>query len=281
MTGRQMWQAGLEPFGVEVGGLDVAAIPASKAACFAHLISQARVAVFRDQTLDDAAFVRFLCGFGALAFTAGETPVAHAPDLNVVSNVGRPTPPRSVFHTDTSYVPAPPSFTALRPVVLPRAGGPTLFTDQVAAGCRLPPNVREWLQGRTVLHRSSGLAGRTQATRHPLFRKHPTTGETALYLSTPERCIALSGVDEPTSERVIGLLYWHCTRSSRVYRHRWRQGDLLIWDNRVTMHRADHEAVSGDRVFHRGMVAGEVPLQGAIAAGPRGAANADRCKLSG
>ena len=71
--------------------------------------------------VDDASFVSFLKLFGAMIFTVGETPVPGAEDLNIVSNVGRTTPPRSVFHTDTSFVACPPSFTALRPVSLPAA----------------------------------------------------------------------------------------------------------------------------------------------------------------
>ena len=254
-----MRRTALAPFGVEVHGLDLASVPGSSAPTLALLIAEARVVVFRDQAIDDEAFVRFLEGLGPLTFTAGETPVAGVLALNVVSNTGRSSAPRSVFHTDTSYVKEPPSYTALRPVVLPHSGGPTLFSDQVAAARRLPARAKDWLRGRTVLHQATGVAGVVEANRHPLFRIHPLTGEVSLYLSTPERCGALSDMDGHTSKRVLALLYRHSTKPSRIYRHRWRAGDILIWDNRVTMHRADHDAVAGDRVLHRGMVAGEVP----------------------
>jgi taurine dioxygenase len=248
----------LAPFGIEVTGFDVASARASDAGALHDTIARGRVVVFRDQRADDAAFVRFLRLLGELTFTDGETPVAGAPALNVVSNVGRTTPPRSVFHTDTSYVARPPAFTALRPVRLPRAGGSTLFSDQVRAAATLSARVRRALDGRTVLHRATGVAG--GATRHPLFRRHPRSGEIALYLSTPERCSALSGVDDATSARTIAALYRHSIRAANVYAHAWRAGDVLVWDDRLTMHRADHDGVSGDRVLHRGMVLGEVPL---------------------
>ena len=250
----------LEPFGMEIRGLDVSAMSAGLFDELARVIAGAKVVVFRNQSIDDAAFVRFLQGFGPLTFTEGEKPVENARDLNIVSNAGRLTPARSVFHTDTSYVEQPPSFTALRPVVLPENGADTLFSDQVMAACRLPVKAMRFLAGCTVLHRASGLAGQGGSVRQPLLRRHPVTGETALYLSTPERCSDLSGVDASTSQRIIAALYRHSTKASKLYRHQWQTGDLLVWDNRVTMHRADHGSFLEERILHRGMVRGETPV---------------------
>ena len=258
-----MIKTALAPFGLEVSGLDITTLSGPSFDSIARLIAGARVVVFREQVLDDLAFVRFLKGLGQLTFTVGEIPVEHAPDLNVVSNRGRLSPPRSVFHTDTSYVVCPPSFTALRPVVLPASGGDTIFSDQVGAAASLPQNIRRYLDGRTVVHGVSGLEGRIEGqsatTRQPLFRRHALTGEVSLFLSTPQRCTGLSGVDAPTSERIIAALYRYSTRESKLYRHQWKAGDVLIWDNRVTMHKADHGNVTEDRVLHRGMVTGETP----------------------
>jgi len=256
----------LQPFGTEVSGLDIQQLVSqpSKAvyADLAKLVGTSRVVVFRNQTIDDTVFVKFLKGFGDLTFTEGEIHVEGAPDLNLVSNVGRLTPPKSVFHTDTSYIPNPPAFTALRPVVLPPSGGDTLFTDQVSAAERIPVKVRNFLKGRSVRHQVSGLAGQSQFTWQPLFRRHPLTGEVSLYLSTPQRCTQLSGLDEITSQRIISLLFRYSTRTRFQYRHIWRSGDILMWDNRVTLHKADHEHehVMLDRVLHRVMVGGEVPI---------------------
>ena len=255
-----MLKTPLTPFGIEISGLDIRSLEPSAFEDIARLIASSRVVVFRNQALDDAAFIRFLNGLGELTFTEGEKPVEGSPDLNIVSNMGRQTPPRSVFHTDTSYVACPPSFTALRPVVLPMSGGDTLFSDQVLAAASLPEHMRNFLWGRTVLHAATGLDGQMETTVQPLFRRHPVTGETALFLSTPKRCTALSGVDDLTSQRVVAALYRYSTRASRLYRHVWKAGDLLIWDNRVTMHRADHGNLTQDRVLHRGMVKGEAPV---------------------
>jgi taurine dioxygenase len=229
------------------------------AAAMAMTIAKHGVVVLRGGDRGDAALSEFLQSLGEPMFTDGETPVPGFPTLNIVSNVGRTTPPRSVFHTDTSYVARPPAFTALRAVALPTRGGATLFSDQRRAAAALPARLRHCLAHARVLHRASGVADAT-TNWHPLFRRHPLTGETALYLSTPARCVAIEGLEDDTAARVIDVLYRNSARAGFVYRHAWQPGDVVIWDNRVTMHRADHDGVVGDRVLHRGMVRGEAPL---------------------
>lgn len=91
----------MKPFGVELGDVQIAAADVDLATTVQNLLARHRVAVFRNQTGDDADLVRFLGSLGPLMFTAGEVPVPDAPDLNLVSNAGRIAPPRSVFHTDT------------------------------------------------------------------------------------------------------------------------------------------------------------------------------------
>ena len=257
----------LWPFGVEVGkasvDINTVATKPGGADLLRAAIASHGVVVFREQWIDDQTFVSFLSRLGPLTFTAGETPVLHCPDLNIVSNVGRTTPPRSVFHTDTSYVAQPPAFTALRAVTLPATGGETLFSNQYHAYDTLPAPVKEKLTGAKVLHVASGVALDQEQERqswHPLFQRHPIVGRTALFMSTPARCQAISGLPVETAQRVIRLLYRHSIRPSGLYRHAWQPGDLLIWDNRCTMHRADHAAVCGDRVLHRGLVLPSVSI---------------------
>lgn len=110
---------GLQPFGVELSEVQISDNAARLSTDVPRLIGAHRVVVFRDQITDDQGFAHFLSFFGRLMFTPGETPVPDAPELNIVSNVGRVVPPRSVFHTDTSYVDQPPSIGAMRAVTLP------------------------------------------------------------------------------------------------------------------------------------------------------------------
>src|SRR6202012_3604204 len=173
----------LKPVGVPVTDLSVPDAGDAEITDLRHLLAEYGVLVLAGQDVDDAAFVAFLQRFGELTFTQGETPVAGHPDLNVVSNVGRGTPPRSVFHVDTSYVRRPPAYTALRAVTVPAQGGETVFTNQYRAFETLPAEIRATLAGRTIRHVVTGLNlsgdDETEA-EHPVLRPHPVSGRTSL-----------------------------------------------------------------------------------------------------
>lgn len=249
----------LEPFGAELSEVQIAVAVAAMAASVHDPLARHRVVVFRDQRAGDADLVRFLKMLGPLMFSAGETPVAGAPDVNIVSKVGLRRPPRSVFHTDTSYVERPPAFGALRAVMLPSVGGDTLFSDQIAAAAELLHWPVAWLANRTIVHATTAADGTVEQAVHPLLQRHPAKNAATLFPSTLARCTGLSGKEPERSRRIISLLYGRSTRASRLYRHHWRKGDILIWDNRATMHLADHNNVVGDRVLHCGLVREEAP----------------------
>lgn len=247
-----------DPVGVTVSGLSIRDVDAGGAEHLKDLLAGHGVVVLPGQDVDDAAFVAFLRRFGELTFTEGETAVAGFADLNVVSNVGRAEPPRSSFHVDTSYVRHPPAYTALRAVQVPARGGATLFTNQYRAFETLPPKLREEVSERTITHVVTGLDlddDAETAAEHPVLRRHPRSGRTALYLSTPKRCAAVSGLDPARAAAVVDQLYAHSTAEENTFRHEWSPGDIVMWDNACVLHRADHDGVVGDRVMHRGMVA--------------------------
>jgi taurine dioxygenase len=253
-----MHERALQPVGVEVSGLDLDAAGPDDVDHLQNLLARHGVVIMRGQDVDDPAFLGFLRRFGELAVTTGEPPLPGYPDLNLVSNVGRTTPPRSTFHVDTSYVRHPPAYTALRAVRIPAQGGETLFTNQYRAYDTLPADVRERLRGRTIRHEVTGLdlgPDDETAAEHPVFRPHPISGRTALYLSTPQRCTAISGLDDAAAREMIDFLFAHSTAADNTYWHAWSTGDVVMWDNGCVLHRADHDGVVGDRVLHRGMVA--------------------------
>jgi taurine dioxygenase len=248
----------LDPIGVVVTDLNLDDVTEATVSELQRLLADHGVAVLPRQSIDDTAFVAFLEQFGHLTFSQGEVPVDGFPDLNVISNMGRSTPPRSVFHVDTSYVRQPPAYTALRAVRIPTEGGETLISNQYRAFETLPSDIRERLRGRTIRHVISGVTapeGSETEAEHPIFRYHPISGRIALYLSTPQRCVAISGMSDDEATETIEYLYLHSTSEHNVLRHSWSDHDLVIWDNGCVIHRADHTGVVGDRVMHRGMVA--------------------------
>ena len=150
-------QQPLSPLGAVVTGVAVDALSDEHTTMLRSLLAEHGVLVLPGQDVDDHQFLRFLHSFGPTTFTEGEVPVPGFDELNVISNVGRETSPRSSFHTDTSYVRNPPAYTALRAVDVPASGGQTLFTNQYAAYATLPADVRDRLAGRTVTHVVTGL----------------------------------------------------------------------------------------------------------------------------
>lgn len=253
----------LDPFGARIDGISLArATPPELTFLVSQLVHQGVTVIPGQTTLGDGDFAAFLARLGQPMTTEGEPVLDGHPTLNPVSNKGREKPPRSVFHSDTSYVALPPSFTALRAVEVPESGGETVFASGYDAHDRLHADERARLAGAMVLHRATGVADDTE-TWHPLIRLHPMSERPALFLSTPERCVTLRLADGTERPDLIDPLFEHYTRADRLLRHPWRPGDVVIWDNRCTLHRGDHSAVHGDRVLHRGMVSGEAPLPAA------------------
>jgi len=251
----------LTPLGARLTDVRVEALGEETVVDMRRLLAEHGMVVLPGQNVGDGGFLRFLRSFGQTVFTVGETAVPGFPDLNVVSNVGRPTPPRSTFHTDTSYVRNPPVYTALRAVEVPARGGHTPFTHQYSPRAALPADTLHEIDGRTITHVVTGLElGEDEETEaeHPVVRLHPISGRRYLYLSTPTRCARVSGMSPERAAETVAFLFDHCTRDDNVYRHAWSQGDVVMWDNRCVLHRADHSGVVGDRVLHRGMVADPV-----------------------
>jgi len=207
-------------------------------------------------------FAAFMATLGEPMFTRGETPHETLSDLNVVTNVGRRTKPKSVFHSDTTYVARPPSYSGLYAAEVPEEGGATLFIDQYRAYDTLPARMRAALDGATMLHSVTGVElgpDDEREARHPVVRRHPGTGRRALYLTTPARCSALHLADGEDRSDLIAALYDHSLDTEPRRRHWWSVGDVLVWDNRCTLHAADHSGVVGNRTLYRALTLGEVP----------------------
>src|SRR6185312_1391624 len=176
------------------------------------------------------------------------------------------------WHSDDSYKAVPCSLTMLHGVDVPETGGDTQFVSMYAAYDELPVKMRQRIAALRVVHKydSSRKGTRVAALRvqeaqqvpdvvHPLVRTHPETGRKALYMN-PNRMEAVVGLDRAESDALLDELIRHATQPRFQYRHRWRKGDILIWDNRCTMHKANADYPEGaKRLMHRIIVAGSVP----------------------
>jgi taurine dioxygenase len=236
------------------------------------------VLVIRDQELTPEGFKKAAQVFGELQpHDKKETHVPGHPDVYYVSNDqivnGKRIIPGESFHTDHSNHPAPPKATTLFAVSLPSSGGDTQYVNMHDAYDDLSEATKRRIDGMRAVHvylskyspRSLGLL--TEESRkalpppgiHPLVRVHPDNGRKALYLN-PVRIESIVGMEDSEALDLIGELMAHATQKKYEYRHHWRHGDMVIWDNRSVMHQANPDYDMNERRYlYRLMLKGEVP----------------------
>ncbi len=237
------------------------------------------VLCIRSQTLAPVAFRDAMARFGT---PMRRVQLAHTPecaDVNIISSEdrdvqgdGKRLVNGASWHTDDSFMREPCSLTMLYGVVVPSTGGDTQFTNMYAAYEALPAETRARIDGMKVVHKyKSSRTNRVAvlspeemanmpAATHPLVRTHPDTGRKALYLN-PNRMEEIVGLPRAESDRLIDELVAHAIQPQFQYRHVWRQGDIVIWDNRCTMHKANADYPDGERrLMHRVIVAGTEPF---------------------
>lgn len=250
--------------GIRVSGLQVRDATDEQIEELRRLISEHCVAVFPDQNLEPAQHAEFVSRFGPLMFTPGEDRLEECPDVLLLINEGKAKHKTGGFHTDTCFVPQPPSFTTLHAIELPEHGGDTVFTNQYEAYEALSPVMKSWLTGLKFKHVVFAVKRPEEVPDpvwHPAVRTHPVTGRKCLYITTPYRCVAAEGMTAAEGANLIKFLYEHSQSIHFMYRHRWRPGDLVMWDNRCTMHAAVHDHGDQPRTLHRIMCEGERPYE--------------------
>ena len=254
----------------EVGGLDLGRpVDASDIGAIWQAIDRYAVLVFHDQHLDDLQLREFARNFGELeigrtAARGGKRRLA-LPEIGDISNLDedgrlrerddrrrRDSLGNRLWHTDASYMPIPVVLGMLYAVAVPPAsalgGGETEFADMRAAYDQLPQAMKTAIDGLVAEHDvfwSRGQIGFTEfppgerekypPSRQRLVRRHPGSLRKSLYLSAHASHIV--GWPIPDGRLLLYDLNLHAIRPEFVYSHRWRVGDLVIWDNRCTMHR--------------------------------------------
>lgn len=216
----------------------------------------------------------------ALQFGEAEVHTFHPHLGNGLERVGlldsHDQAPASSWHTDESFLPEPPAVTLLHAQILPETGGDTCFASLAAAYEVLSRPMKTYLNGlmathdllklRLLEHRNGRIDAKAlaecveqqQRSTHPAVRAHPETGVPSLFVN-PLYTTHLEGVGQLESDAILAYLFEHAASPPYVLRHRWRDGDLVIWDNRCTMHMALGDYV-GHRRMHRVSVLGTRPV---------------------
>jgi len=239
------------------------------------------VLLFRGQRLSDADLIAFSRRFGELDLApiqeSGRRFVEGMPELYVVSNVienGEPIGSlgsgEAYWHTDMSYLDDPPKASMLYALEVPPAGGDTAFVNMYSVYEALPADLQRRISGLRVKHDGTYNSGgymrqgvtpsddprEAPGTFHPLVCTHPETGRSMLYLGR-RRNAYLEGFDLDASEALLDELWAYVERPEFSWHNEWRVGDLVLWDNRCTMHRRDPFDPAARRVMHRTQIKGQ------------------------
>lgn len=276
-------------FAAEATGIDLLEpLSESQVAEIRSAMDRHAVMVFRDQHLDDAAQMRFSENFGPLELSRKRFRPGYVPRLDLkmsdISNLdeqGRPLArddyrllsmyANRLWHTDSSFKRVPARYSVLAAVVLPRGGGgDTEFADMRAAWDDLDQATQERIKGYVCLHsimtsrEKLGFTDFSEEERaglppapQVLVRTHPGSGRKSLYLASHAGSIV--GLPMAEGRMILMDLMEHATQPKYVYRHVWRPGDVVMWDNRCTMHRGRWHDPGVVRDMRRTTVSDEVP----------------------
>lgn len=244
--------------GAEVSGIDVKALGEASFAAIYRAWVEASVLVIPGQELAIEDFLRHSRRFGRVC--PHPSKMTRHPDYPEITLLGvdKFGPDGALnmaiyrrgaegWHTDGAYDEEPFKATQLYALAVPSRGGDTLFASGYAAYEALPPALARRLDGRRG---AFTYGGRRKATAlldaedrdrtpvfHPIIRVHPETGRKALYFD-PGKILAIEGLEARESDALIEELTGHMIQPQAQYRHRWRKGDIVIWDNRCSYHRA-------------------------------------------
>ena len=270
------------PLGAEARGLDASApVGAAEAGALRRALDEHLVLLARGQRLDAPALIAFSRLFGALD-RPGPNPygapfLPEFPEINVISNVvenGRPIgnlgAGEAVWHADMTYVEKPPKAALLHALEAPEGQGDTCFANQFAAWQALPYEDKARIEGLRCVHdsahNSAGMLRRgcretsdpreTPGARQPLVRTDPATGARALFLGRRPHAWVV-GLEVEESDALLDRLWAHACDARFVWRHRWRAGDLLVWNNLGVLHRRDAFDPAVRRVMHRTQIKGD------------------------
>ncbi len=269
--------------GAELRGVDLREIDDADFATIHRAWIDHQVLLFRDQHLDDDALITFSRRFGDLDQAPiqenGRRFVDGYPEIYVVSNViengvaiGSLGAGEAVWHTDMSYLDAPPKASMLYAIEIPLSGGNTGFSTMYGAYEALPASLRQRITGLRVKHDGTYNSGGylrqgvtptdnpidAPGTFHPLVCTHPDSGRRGLYLGR-RRNAYIEGLSLADSEALLDEIWGYATHDELTWYNVWQVGDLVLWDNRCTMHRRDPFDAGSRRIMHRTQIQGAAP----------------------
>jgi taurine dioxygenase len=269
--------------GAEIQGVDLRHLSGENFAAIYQAWLDRSVILVRGQQLTDQDLIAFSKRFGDLDWApiqeSGRRFVEGLPEIYVVSNVIEKGEPigslgagEAVWHTDMSYLEDPPKASMLYALEIPTTGGNTYFTDMYRAYDALPAETKRRITGLRIKHDGTYNSGgyvrqgvtavddpiTSPGVYHPLVCTHPETGRPMLYLGR-RRNAYIDGMPLAESEALLDELWTYASQENFAWYNVWQVGDVVLWDNRCTMHRRDPFDANERRVMHRTQIKGSSP----------------------
>jgi taurine dioxygenase len=253
--------------GAEVRGVDLRQpLPAGGVNRLRAAFLDRCVLFFRDQRISEEDQVRFSRYFGDPVPHVREQPDRPIQEIFIISNVEEDGKPIGAlgndeikFHSDLSYMPRPGSISMLYAIEVPESGGDTVWANCYATYEALDEGLKRRVAGLRAVHKHPRPQQNPPVpASHPVVRTHPETGRKVLYVS-PHLTSHIEGLGEQEGRGLLDRLIAHGTQPRFAWTHRWRVGDLLMWDNRCTMHRRESFDNNQRRVMKRTQMFGDEP----------------------
>lgn len=271
-----------DTIGAVISGIDLNQLTDETLSFIKSALLKHQVIFFRNQDLQTSSQVNLAKSFGSLHIHPVFPTVPNVPEVIVLDSHETDLRDNELWHTDVTFSKTPPLGCVLRAVKIPPSGGDTLWASGTAAFDALPSDIQNKIKGLTALHdirlsfpqeRFGGVSEEEKArleeiyrknppVSHPVVRTHPDTGKPILFVSEGFTS-KIEGLPEDEGKELLDFLTQHAVKEEFHLRWAWQEGDVAIWDNRCTQHKALFDYGDAHRIMHRATVNGDEPYYAA------------------
>lgn len=264
--------------GAIIHDVDLNALDARQNAAIQQALLDHHVLFFRKQQLQHQSQVDLAKSFGTLHIHPIFPTVKDFKEIIVLDSLQQDLRDNELWHTDVTFSQTPPLGCVLQAVKIPAQGGDTLWSSGIAAFAALPADIQQKIQGLTATHdirqsfpierfakdaaelaKLEQIFAKNPPVSHPVVRTHPVSGKPILFVSEGFTT-HINELDRDEGAQLLQYLFAHSTKPAFHLRWQWQEGDVAIWDNRSTQHKALFDYGDAHRIMHRATINGDVPF---------------------
>lgn len=263
--------------GAIITGIDLNHLGEQQTTEIQQALLQHHVIFFRQQQMLPQAQAALARSFGSLHIHPIYPSMEGTPEVLILDSWQQDLRDNELWHTDVTFSQTPPLGCVLQAIKIPATGGDTLWSSGIAAFAALDTDLQHKLAGLTATHdirksfpierfatnevereKLQQTFKRNPPVVHPVVRTHPVTGQPILFVSEGFTT-RINELNEHESNELLEFLFWHSTQEKFHLRWKWQEGDVAIWDNRCTQHKALFDYGDAHRIMHRATINGDMP----------------------